>query len=133
MPSSAAGMSGARVTAGARMTSRTLKTLMPNVSHRPVEGSEPSENSRISSLLVPASVLRASAFLRGLCIVGPRLRRVAADGGVELKRSLLEAFGFGAGFRELIAARGSDARDAFDRGRKLPARGVVRVDRCRRF
>ena len=63
MPSTATGMSGAAVSAGVRMTSRTLNTLMPNVSRRPVRVSTPSENISISSLLVPASLVRASIFL----------------------------------------------------------------------
>ncbi len=42
MPLTAAGMSGAAVIGGVRITSRTLKTLMPKVSRRPVRmiGSE---------------------------------------------------------------------------------------------
>ena len=57
-------MSGARVIAGTRITSRTLNTLMPNVSLRPVRLSVPRVNSRISSLLVPASLVRASIFFK---------------------------------------------------------------------
>ena len=52
------------VIGGVRMTSRTLKTLIPKVSRRPVRGSVPRVNSRISSLLVPARRVRASIFLR---------------------------------------------------------------------
>jgi hypothetical protein len=62
MPLTAAGISGADVISGVRITSRTLKTLMPKVSVLPVRASRPSENSRISSLLVPASRVRASMF-----------------------------------------------------------------------
>ena len=53
-PSTPAGMLGALVMNGVLETSRTLNTLMPNVS--PV----PSENSRISMRLLPASLVRAS-------------------------------------------------------------------------
>jgi hypothetical protein len=53
-PSTPTGMLGVLVTAGVWHTSRTLNTLMPNIS--PV----PRENSRISILLEPASLDLAS-------------------------------------------------------------------------
>lgn len=62
MPCTASGMSGAAVIAGVRITSRTLNTLMPKVSRRPVRASTPRVKSRISSLFVPARRVRASMF-----------------------------------------------------------------------
>ena len=55
-PSTPKGMLGDLVISGVWETSRTLKTLMPNVSR------VPSENSRISILLEPASLVRASTL-----------------------------------------------------------------------
>ncbi len=70
-PSTASGMSGAAVIGGVRITSRTLNTLIPKVSRLPVRLSTPSENSSSSSLLVPASLARASMFFISSDIFSP--------------------------------------------------------------
>ncbi len=63
MPLTEADISGAAVMVGVRITSRTLKTLMPKTSRRLVRPSTPSANIRTSSLLVPANRVRASMLL----------------------------------------------------------------------
>jgi hypothetical protein len=55
-PSTPLGIFGALVIGGVLLTSRTLKTLMPKIS------CVPSENSRISMRLEPASLVRASTL-----------------------------------------------------------------------
>ena len=58
-PSTPAGMLGVFVMGGVFVTSRTLNTLIPNVSR------VPKLKSRISILLDPASLVRASTVSRG--------------------------------------------------------------------
>jgi len=69
IPSTLSGIFGAWVISGTCITSRTLNTLMPKTSSRPVALSFPRLNRRTSSLLVPASWVLSSTDWIKLAIV----------------------------------------------------------------